>query len=942
MHNRILLAGLVWAAGTGGGFAQPPAEPGAVAPKSAVELFREAQSLIRDGRFDVAAESLKKFLAAGPTDADVLALARTDPAAFQKLRNVVQWSDDPAADAAAVKVREEVIALADKAFAAAGRDDKRVRQLVRNLGNVREERVFAALELGKLGTTAVPVIADELKNATDAEYRAGLFEAVRTLPADTVAGFLAAADGLPADGRAGVLRAIVGRPDVLTLTTTAETDFTPHLWHAAADPDPGLRAFAVAQLDRLSGGRSGRLKADDELVKLSEPFASHTARFRGGDRPTLWAWVGDKLTAVPATKAEAEEYFAVRNLRWALAAAPNSPAAQELFLAVTTERAVERGAGRDLASGDPVLFRILAAAPAGTLVSLLDAALTEKKTSLAVGLTEVLASRGDRAAAVSDDPARPAVLVKALDSPDFRVQFAAAQGLLRAPGAATHGRQARIVDILRKAVAAEPGVPGEKTVGRALVADPVEVRGEKSARYLRQMGYAVERLATGRALLLRANRAADYDLIVLDRHVVAPTVADTLAQLRSSGSRPVMLVASADTPAPVGVEQLLARLTALAFSLPDDADRANPLAVDAPFTFDPRRPVLDEAKERADLRTRRDAQLLRLFERRLAKLNQFVAAADLPVSRELQARLGDRLPHLVLTGLAARYGVSPTSAPRTFDRLQYYADLIARRPVAAAVFDKLPTTGLARLVETLEGSVSDRAGYDALTGRLLATLGGPGPTAADAQAEAALTRLAKLYPAVTVIPEPFAVGEAPANGVGFGLRQDVAVATRQPEDKPLTPEARRRMAVQAVRWLRALAVGENAGFDIGPAEGALRQAMRDDELAPDAIDAVGKIKSAEAQQDLVTLALSPGRPLPLRVRAARHAVRHVQTYGRFLAPAQAADIGKQAGNEADPELRSYLLVIEQLAGGKPGDLGKLMSDYPAPLPKMAAPGEKKE
>lgn len=947
VRNRVLLAGLAWVGFAGGVPAQPPEPPapGAVAPKPPADLFREAQALIRDGRFDVAAERLKAFLAANPADADFLALTRTDPAAFDKLRNVAVWSDDPAANAEAVKARDAVIARADQAFKAASKDEKRIRQLVQNLGGIREERVFAVQELSKLGTAPVPVAVDELRVTQDAELRTGIYEAVRSLPAETVPGFLAATDGLPGEAKLGILRAVVGRPDVLTLVATAETDFTPYLWHysgeAGGDRGP-LRAFARTQLDQLSGGRAGRLKAEDELARLARPFADHTARFRGGDRPTLWAWNPAKngVEAVPATRAEAEEYFAVRTLRWALERNPNDPAAQELFLAVTTERAVERAELRDLAAADPTLYRILAAAPANTLIGLLDRALADKRTSLAVGLTQVLAARGDRAAADTGDPARPAVLVRALDYPDFRVQFAAAQGLLRAPGAAGHGKQARIVEILKRAAAAETEAPGSKAVGRALVADPVDTRGEKTARYLRQLGYTVERLPTGRSLVRRAAAAADYDLIVIDRHLAAPTVADTLAQLRTdatAGRRPVMLVASADAPAPVGVEQLLARLAALAVMLPDDLDRRQPVAVEPPFTFDPRRPVTDEAAERAAIAARRDRQLLLLFDRRLARLRQFVQAAELPASQPLQARLEDRLPQLVLAGLSAKYGISPGSAPRTFDRVQYYDGRLATQPVVVDALNQLPTTGLARLVESLEGTLADRREFEALTARLMATVGRPGMTAEEMKVEEGLNRLAKLYPAVTVIPEPFAVGEVSPDGISYGFTQDVAVATRQPAAKPVPPAAKKATAKQAVRWLRALAVGENPGFDIRPAEPALRQALRDDELAGDAIDAVAKIPSAEAQQDLLNLALSMGRPMPLRVEAAAATARHMQTYGRFVAPAQAADVVKMAASEADTALRANLLVIEQLASAKPGDLGRLMTAYPAPLPKPPAP-----
>lgn len=946
MRNRVLLAGLAWASSSAGVPAQPPGEPAAQPAKPAPDLFREAEALIRDGRFDAAAVKLKQFLDAGPTDADFLALSRTDPAAFDKLLNVVTWSEDPAANAEAVKTRDAVIARARQAFQSRVKDERRVRQLARNLGGIREERVFATSELGRLGPAVLPVIIDELRNSQDAEYKAGVFETARTLPADFVPGFLTAAENLPAESRIGLLRAVVNRSDVLSLVSEAETDFSPHLWHAANAEDATVKAFAAVQLDRLSGGRAGRLKAEDELARLAEPFVNRTARFRGGDRPTLWGWDAERQTvvAVPATKPEAEEFFAVRNLRWALEKNPNCPEAQELFLTVTTERAVERAGLRDLASADPTLYRILAAAPSGTLVSLLDRALSEKRTSLAVGLSAVLALRGDRAAATSTVN-RPAVLVRALDYPDFRVQFAAAQGLLRAGNTAQHGKNARIVEVLTRAAAAEPDAPGGASIGRALVADPLDVRGDKTARYLRQMGYSVERLSSGRALIRRAGRAADYDLIVIDRHIAAPTVSDTLAQLRSdvtAGGRPVVLVASGDRPAPVGVEPLLARLAALALLLPDELDARNPIKVPPPFSYDPRRAVIDEDKERADRRAVRDRELSLLLDRRLAKLQQFVAAADLPPSPALADRLTDRLPHLLLTGFVTKYGVSAESAPRTFARLQYHADILARRPVSEAALNRLPVSGLERLVETLENSLQEKAEFDQLVVGLMATVPTAGPSADELRAADALGRLAKLYPAVSVIPEPFTPGVA-SPAVGFGFRQEIGEATRQPANQPVAPDLRRALAKQAVGWLRALAVGENPGYDIRPAEPALRQALRDDELAPDAIDAVGKIGSAEAQQDLVNVALSLGRPLPLRVRAARAAARHVQTFGRLAGGGQAADVAKQAAAEADPELRANLLLVDQLLAGKPGDLGRLMSAYPAPLPNppAAAPAEPK-
>ena len=74
------------------------------------------------------------------------------------------------------------------------------------------------------------------------------------------------------------------------------------------------------------------------------------------------------------------------------------------------------------------------------------------------------------------------------------------------------------------------------------------------ATFLSQLGYTTERLQTGRELLRRVAHAADYDLVVIDRHIGDPVLADLLAMGKQDANiarRPVLVVASPDAPRPV-------------------------------------------------------------------------------------------------------------------------------------------------------------------------------------------------------------------------------------------------------------------------------------------------------------------------------------------------------------------------------------------------------
>jgi len=927
--------------------AQPPAGvPGEAVVKTPLELFRQAQNDIRDGRFDVAAENLKKFAAANPSDQDLLELARNEPTVFVKLRNVPVWSDNQQAQADAMKAVEEIIAKAEVANKKLNQDPATVAKFVRNLGATLEERIYAEGRLRLAGDAAAPAIVDALRTSSDANLRAGIAGMITKLNIEQLPGILGAVDGLPGEQKLIVLRSLASRPDIAAMLASGDTDFTPHLWYFASSKTEDLqtiRSYSSATLEALTGGLSTRRSASEELVKLAAPFVAKKGRFRTGDRVKLWSWDEANQTVTPTdlTAVQAGDYLGVRNLRWAIERNPNDVSAQEQFLSLTVERSVEAGQFGELAQTDPALYQVLAAAPFNMLSGLLERALADNKTSLAFGLTAALAKRGDRPAAEVGGNGRPGVLLKALDYPDVRVQLAAAAGIINA-GTTNHGRHAKIVDILRRVAASDTLVQAGKEVGKALIVDPLDLRGDRLAAGLRNLGYTVERFATGRELATRLNRAADADLVFVDRHVVNPTLPDLFPMLGNTiDGKPVFIVASVDQIRPVSLEQQLLRLAALIA-----ITETSSITIPPPFAFDPRIPIADGDRAKVEaakvqLAASRDRRMDDLFRLRLARLQRLVAGAGLPISATLQTRLDQRLPQLTYIALAAEHPVTLESSPLTFKSLEIKSRIVANTPQFDESVDKQPATGLTRLIEELDGALDapHRKLLDDMLSRIdPVALGIAADAPRDLIVEQDLQRFVrgrKLTAAV--IPETV----NPAT-----LAEDLKAAGLTPAQAPVNIANKKKAARRAVELFRKLALGEVLGYDIRPAEAALRNAMKDDDLAEPAIDAVGRIPGAEAQQDLLAVAMTVGRKPELRLRAGDRLIQHIQTYGKLIPANQLTALTQAAATEADTEVRGRLAVIRQLLAGSSNDVGDLIRKYPLPLPKTAEappmPMEKKE
>jgi CheY-like chemotaxis protein/tetratricopeptide (TPR) repeat protein len=697
-------------------------------PQTPAEHWAALKYQISVGRYDLAARYLQGFLATNPTDQDLLALEQREGlAGFLQLRLVERWSNDDAVNKQAKANVEEAINRVTAALRKQRTDPARIARFVKNLTGLPEEAAFAENELRLAGAAAMPALVAQLRDTQETAERAVILRVIGRMPVETVPPLLASLDISDPTRQAELMNLALGsRRDLLALTARPETDPTPTLFHLSASPqvNPVVRQQATELLARILGRDPSRLPAAPEaLTRAAERFWRHEARFGDAQTVPVWRWTGNALEATPSTPSQAEEHSGLRYLRWALEIDPNYKPAQALFLAMAVEKGYERGGlDKPLPQAAPEVYAIAAAASTDALIAGLDRALREQRSGAALGLVQALGNRAEVKAARPEGH-RPGVLVRALDSGDRRVQLAAAEALLNMPGPPVHDATSRVIEVLRRAVLADPQPGAAAPQGEVLIGDFDQARGLALANELRRGGYRSEVVRTGKEVVRRLGEAADIDVVVVHAMLPYMQLPELMASLRAdtrSGVVPVVVL-------------LPAGETALAH---DDREW---------------------------------------------RIRQFTS-----------------------------------NDPR---------------------------------VRIVRG---------ALTPEVLAQ----------------------------EVGQP---GSAPA--------------------APIPEAERKAMAARAIEGLRRAALGQAGGFDVRPAEAAIRAALRDPDLAPAAIEAASRLPVKEAQQDLANVVLGGPKP-ELRARAATALVRHLQQYGVVLTPMQVQQLrALAAAADTPPEVRTPLAAV---------------------------------
>jgi CheY-like chemotaxis protein len=529
-------------------------------PQTVADYWGALKFEIELGKYDLAAKLLRGLVALKPADPEKMKAfdeellklhEREGINAFLRLRLVPEWRTGTQAQ----KDVDELIALVTKAVRDRLSAKDRIDKYIKNLQKSPEEREFAVRELYKSGAIAVPYLIQELRNPD--VNRVPVLDALVRMPAEVVPPLCAALDSRDPQLQSDVL-------DVFRRRGAVEA--VPFLWYLSAAPEvPEAVRLRASQVLAYLTDRSvpGLPAAKDMLTREADKYYRHAVSFADPRAVVIWRWDKGGLVrgwpgaeTVPLTRAEEYwgDYFASR----ALSLDPGYRPAQVVFLSLALDKWTERQRQElkegGLAATPPAVRALFATTGPELAVAILDRALTERRTEVVLAATRILGDmaepRGGRARLGNAD----AVLTRALDYPDRRVQFAAAEGLTRLPvprsTADKPGVKAplkavastRVVEVLQMALAAGP----ESQAPRVLVAYFDDVYAGKIAAALKAAGLEASRVNTGRAVLNRLAEASDVDVLLLDADLPDPPLIYLLGQLkagRNTARLPIVVTA---------------------------------------------------------------------------------------------------------------------------------------------------------------------------------------------------------------------------------------------------------------------------------------------------------------------------------------------------------------------------------------------------------------
>lgn len=505
-------------------------------PETAPEFWTAMQYEIEVGQFNIAAGLLKSFLEKNPTDDELFQIEERDGiATFLKLLTIPALRKDaaPLVDRVSEVVKQKLS------------DPVRIRKFIANLQATPEERAYAIVELRRSKAMAVPYLVETLRSSEDPKLHVAILSAMLRLNRDIVPPLLAALD---IDDPALRIELI----DLLD--ERAEMNAVPYLWYLSASSKVAdlVRSKATAALAHLLGVDPTKLpSAKVVLTQEAEKYYRHEKKGTDPRGNTIWIWDGKQFILPPPVynETQAEEYYGLKFARQALDLDPTYRPAQIVLLSLALEKAYERaGLDQPLEKGSPNIKDVLRSVNPDLLIAVLDRALADKRLPVALGAIRALGDLTETRAGYSRSN-QPAVLVRALQYPDRRVQMAAADALLHMHTHPHPTASTRIVEVLRRALASDE-------VPRVLIADMKLNRANSVAGAIKQSGFETVVAQTGREVLRRLAEASDIDVLLLDSALPDPGLNYLLAQLRAdidSGLLPILITVAPDLDGPAAI-----------------------------------------------------------------------------------------------------------------------------------------------------------------------------------------------------------------------------------------------------------------------------------------------------------------------------------------------------------------------------------------------------
>ncbi len=456
-------------------------------PRTPLEAWEVASYLIRIGQPGQAAPYVKRFLDANPDDATLLEVRDTYGAG-----TVLRLSDDPATLPYARPLAQKLAQAAIRKATDPGRIDR----FIAGLSKTREEQDYAVERLREAGPYAIPPLIRALSVAgLDPVARAPIGENLCRLDRSAVPALIAALDGTDDKLVGDVARALgrIGDPRAV-----------PALTYVAArrKPETAARPLVLQAIRELTGTEFGSQPRTPARVLTDEARNYHLHRVRfPGDPVVLWLWDDAAKVPAPAVASvrDAEGLLGLRAAREAVELDPTDVPAQVLLLSLGLDHAPSDWRSSALAAGPDILGRVV------------RTAIADGRPVLAALATTLLGQVVDRNELLTE--ARPNPLVEALSAPDRRLQFAAAEALVKLDPRRRFAGSSRLVPLLARFVAGQ-------AAPRALVVDGNPERGAQVAGFLRGLGYDAQVAATGAQGFTLAADSADVELIAVDPNFV--------------------------------------------------------------------------------------------------------------------------------------------------------------------------------------------------------------------------------------------------------------------------------------------------------------------------------------------------------------------------------------------------------------------------------------
>lgn len=496
---------------------EPVETPLAVEPSTDQDRFETAILMSNLGRNDLAKAYLKQLVNGKLSDEALLNL-RDEFGTVE----LVRLARTP-------ELLPEAQQLLDQVAAASRRNamnPERIDKVLADLDGSPRVREQAIVELEKLGLAAMPRLVQHLGSPNSNQTKDQIVYLFSRMGEEILPALMAGLDSDNTLLKTSLLDSIgvIGKPeDVRRLWYYAYSEQEAKVINQAA-------RIAISRILYGTDKKASEVSAigvAQELMKLAQEHLSGQQNWPTGEdgRTELWVWDAQQSTVIPVsvTPQSANLRSAVTFSRQALSFTPENPEAQALYLAsLLSEEAYRVGPEGQLPTGNGSAFNLALTSSAPILEMTAEVCFKAGRSQAAEAVLRALSLVGDRHMLYTTLD-NPSPVLKGLNTPDPRIQFAAAAAAVELNPETTFRSASRVVEILAQAL-------NDDGTGKVLLIDPNIERG-RSIAVATRMSQQIER--TGKEGFMAAALQGDIALVMTHINCIDWELSQTLANFRA-------------------------------------------------------------------------------------------------------------------------------------------------------------------------------------------------------------------------------------------------------------------------------------------------------------------------------------------------------------------------------------------------------------------------